>query len=141
MQVLTFENFGAGPYGSMYLADLGAEVIKVESRAHGGDATRGMGPYFLGEHDSYFFQTFNLNKKSITLDLKHAAGRSAFLRLVQRADVVMNNLRGDQPQKLGLDYATLGTANPRILCAHLSAYGRDPRPRSRSTASRRGPRR
>jgi crotonobetainyl-CoA:carnitine CoA-transferase CaiB-like acyl-CoA transferase len=125
LRVLTFENFGAGPFGSMYLADLGAEVIKIESRAQGGDATRGMGPYFLGEHDSQFFQTFNLNKKSVALDLKHPAGRAAFRRLVQGADVVMNNLRGDQPQKLGLDYATLGTANPRILCAHLSAYGRD----------------
>ena len=109
----------------MYLADLGAEVVKIESRAQGGDATRGMGPYFLGEHDSYFFQTFNLNKKSVTLDVKHPAGRAAFLRLVREADVVMNNLRGDQPAKLGLDYASLGAVNPRVLCAHLSAYGRD----------------
>ena len=125
IRVLTFENFGAGPFGSMYLADLGAEVVKIESRAQGGDATRGMGPYFLGEHDSYFFQTFNLNKKSVTLDVKHPAGRAAFLRLVREADVVMNNLRGDQPAKLGLDYASLGAVNPRVLCAHLSAYGRD----------------
>jgi crotonobetainyl-CoA:carnitine CoA-transferase CaiB-like acyl-CoA transferase len=125
IRVLTLENFGAGPFGSMYLADLGAEVIKVESRAQGGDATRSMGPYFLGEHDSDFFQTFNLNKKSLVLDLKHPAGRDAFRRLVRTADVVMNNLRGDQPEKLGLDYGALGPVNPRILCAHLSAYGRD----------------
>jgi crotonobetainyl-CoA:carnitine CoA-transferase CaiB-like acyl-CoA transferase len=125
IRVLTFENFGAGPFGSMYLADLGAEVIKIESRAQGGDATRGMGPYFLGAHDSHFFQTFNLNKKSVALDLKHAEGRDAFRRLAGTADVVLNNLRGDQPEKLGLDYATLGPANPRLLCAHLSAYGRD----------------
>jgi crotonobetainyl-CoA:carnitine CoA-transferase CaiB-like acyl-CoA transferase len=125
VRVLTFENFGAGPFGSMYLADLGAEVIKIESREQGGDATRGMGPYFLGPHDSHFFQTFNLNKKSVALDLKRAEGRDAFRRLAGTADVVLNNLRGDQPEKLGLDYATLGPANPRLLCAHLSAYGRD----------------
>jgi crotonobetainyl-CoA:carnitine CoA-transferase CaiB-like acyl-CoA transferase len=125
IRVLTFENFGAGPFGSMYLADLGAEVVKIENRAQGGDATRGMGPYFLGPHDSHFFQTFNLNKKSVALNLKRTEGHDAFRRLVRTADVVMNNLRGDQPGKLGLDYAALATANPRILCAHLSAYGRD----------------
>ena len=125
LRVLTFENFGAGPFGSMYLADLGAEVVKIESPDQGGDATRNMGPFFLGEHDSHFFQTFNLNKKSVVLNLKHAGGRDAFRRLVRTADVVMNNLRGDQPEKLGLDYAALGPVNPRILCAHLSAYGRD----------------
>jgi crotonobetainyl-CoA:carnitine CoA-transferase CaiB-like acyl-CoA transferase len=125
IRVLTFENFGAGPFGSMYLADLGAEVIKVESRDQGGDATRGMGPFFLGEHDSHFFQTFNLNKKSLALNLKRPEGREAFRRVVRTADVVMNNLRGDQPEKLGLDYAALGPVHPRILCAHLSAYGRD----------------
>jgi len=125
LRVLTFENFGAGPFGSMYLADFGAEVIKIEHRGQGGDATRGMGPFFLGEHDSHFFQTFNLNKKSLTLDLKQADGQQVFRRLVATSDVVMNNLRGDQPAKLGLEYATLGAVNPRIVCAHLSAYGRD----------------
>lgn len=123
-RVLTFENFGAGPYGSLYLADLGAEVIKVENREQGGDATRGMGP-FLGEHDSHFFQAFNYNKKSVCLNLKTGAGREAFRRLAASAHVVMNNLRGDQPEKLGLTYAQLADANPRLVCAHLSAYGRD----------------
>jgi crotonobetainyl-CoA:carnitine CoA-transferase CaiB-like acyl-CoA transferase len=125
IRVLTFENFGAGPFGSMYLADLGAEVVKIENYEQGGDATRGMGPCFLGPHDSHFFQTFNLNKKSVALNLKRAEGHDAFRRLVRTADVVLNNLRGDQPEKLGLDYAALGPVNPRILCAHLSAYGRD----------------
>ena len=125
LRVLTFENFGAGPFGSLYLADLGAEVVKVESREQGGDATRSMGPFFLGPHDSHFFQTFNLNKKSVALNLKHPTGRAAFQRLARTADVVMNNLRGDQPEKLGLDYATLGPVNPKLVCAHLSAYGRD----------------
>jgi crotonobetainyl-CoA:carnitine CoA-transferase CaiB-like acyl-CoA transferase len=84
-----------------------------------------MGPYFLGDHDSHFFQTFNLNKKSVALNLKRPQARDAFHRLVRTADVVLNNLRGDQPGKLGLDYAALGPVNPRVLCAHLSAYGRD----------------
>jgi len=125
IRVLTFEGFGAGPYGSMHLADLGAEVIKIENRAQGGDASRGMGPYFLGEHDSHYFQTFNLNKKSCTLDLKHPLGLQAFRRLAATADAVLNNLRGDQPEKLGLTYAALQSVNPRIVCAHVSAYGRD----------------
>ncbi|MFZ9048919.1 MAG: CaiB/BaiF CoA transferase family protein [Steroidobacteraceae bacterium] len=122
-RILTFENFGAGPYGSMFLADLGAEVIKVENRPQGGDATRAMGP-FLGEHDSHFFQAFNFNKKSVCLDLKSESGREAFRRLAATADVVLNNLRGDQPAKLGLTYQALADCNPRLVCAHLSAYGR-----------------
>ncbi len=109
----------------MYLADLGAEVIKIENRAQGGDATRGMGPYFLGEHDSHFFQTFNLNKRSVCLDLKTAEGQAIFRKLVAKSDAVLNNLRGDQPDKLGLTYAALRDCNPRLVCAHLSAYGRD----------------
>lgn len=125
IRILTFENFGAGPFGSMYLADLGAEVIKIENREQGGDATRNMGPHFLGPDDSHFFQTFNLNKKSVTLNLKHPKGQALFRQLAGTADAVMNNLRGDQPDKLGLTYAALQTANPRLVCAHLSAYGRD----------------
>ena len=124
LRILAVEQYGAGPYGSMHLADLGAEVIKIESPP-GGDVSRGTGPYFLGEGDSLFFQTFNLNKRSLRLDLKAAEGREVFERLVGTADAVLNNLRGDQPAKLGLDYARLGKLNPKIVCAHLSAYGRD----------------
>ena len=123
-RVLTFENFGAGPYGSLFLADLGAEVVKIENRGQGGDATRTMGPR-IGEQDSFFFQTFNFNKKSVCLNLKTDGGRAAFRRLAATAHVVMNNLRGDQPEKLGLTYAQLADVNPRLVCAHLSAYGRD----------------
>jgi len=125
LRILTFEGFGAGPFGSMYLADLGAEVIKIESRKQGGDASRSMGPFFLGEHDSHYFQTFNLNKKSVTVNLKHPLGQRVFQRLVSSADAVLNNLRGDQPEKLGLTYAALQQFNAGIVCAHLSAYGRD----------------
>ena len=125
IRVLTFEAFGAGPFGSMYLADLGADVIKIENRAQGGDATRIMGPYFLGELDSHFFQTFNTNKRSVCLNLKTTEGQQLFHQLVGKSHAVLNNLRGDQPDKLGLTYAALKDANPRIVCAHLSAYGRD----------------
>ena len=124
LRILAVEQYGAGPYGSMHLADLGAEVIKIESPP-GGDISRATGPYFLGEGDSLFFQTFNLNKRSLRLDLKAAEGREVFEKLVATADAVLNNLRGDQPAKLGLDYATLSKLNPKIVCAHLSAYGRD----------------
>ena len=125
LRVLTFEAFGAGPFGSMYLADLGADVIKIENREQGGDATRNMGPFFLGPNDSHFFQTFNINKRSVCLNLKTNEGQQLFRRLVGRSNAVLNNLRGDQPDKLGLTYAALKDANPRIVCAHLSAYGRD----------------
>lgn len=124
LRILAVEQYGAGPYGSMFLADLGAEVVKIESPPDG-DVSRATGPYFLGDGDSEFFQTFNLNKRSIRLDLKHPDGRRIFERLVATADAVMNNLRGDQPTKLGLDYAALGPIRPAIVCAHLSAYGRD----------------
>jgi crotonobetainyl-CoA:carnitine CoA-transferase CaiB-like acyl-CoA transferase len=129
LRVLTFEAFGAGPYGSMLLADLGAEVIKVENASTGGDAARHVGP-MLANGDSQYFQTWNMNKKSVTLDLKTAEGRAGFEQLVETADAVMNNLRGDQPEKLGLDYASLKHLNPRIVCLHISAYGRDNERRS-----------
>lgn len=125
IRVIAIEQYGAGPFGSMQLADMGAEVIKIENPATGGDIARQSGPYFLGDDDSDFFQTFNRSKKSLTLDLKSRGGREVFERMVQSADVVMNNLRGDQPAKLGLDYDSLGSVKREIICGHLSAYGRD----------------
>lgn len=124
VRILAVEQYGAGPWGSAYLAELGAEVIKIENPAEGGDTGRTVGPYFFANGDSHFFQTFNRNKRSIALDLKHADGRALFLRLAEHADGVWNNLRGDLPAKLGLDFGSLATVNPRIVCAHLSAYGR-----------------
>jgi len=124
VRILSFEQYGAGPYGSMFLADLGADVVKAE-HPRSGDVSRGTGPHLLGAGDSQFFQTFNLNKRSLTLDLKHPRGREVLHRLLPRFDAVMNNLRGDQPARLGLDYHALGAVQPAIVCAHLSAYGRD----------------
>lgn len=124
IRILSVEQYGAGPYGTLLLADLGAEVIKIEDPTRGGDVSRSVGPYMLGEGDSEFFQTFSYGKKSVTLDLKSDDGRREFEALVKTADAVANNLRGDQPGKLGLTYDDLKTVNPKIVCAHLSAYGR-----------------
>jgi crotonobetainyl-CoA:carnitine CoA-transferase CaiB-like acyl-CoA transferase len=124
LRILAVEVYGAGPFGTAHLADLGAEVIKIEQR-EGGDVSRAVGPYYLGEGDSHFFQSLNRNKKSITLDLKHPRGREVLHRLAATADGLMGNLRGDQPEKLEITYEFLRQGNPRIVCAHLSAYGRD----------------
>lgn len=124
VRILTIENYGAGPFATMYLADMGAEVIKIESPATGGDSSRASGPHFLGESDSHFFQTFNLGKRSLSLDLRKPEGREVFHRLVASSDAVLNNLRGDQPEKLGLTYEALAPIRPSIVCAHLSGYGR-----------------
>ena len=124
VRVLAVEQYGAGPFGTMYLANQGAEVIKIENPRDGGDMARAVGPHFFGPEDSQFFHSFNVNKKSLTLDLTQDAGRAIFHQLVKTADAVANNLRGDVPEKLGLDYASLKEVNPAIVCAHLSAYGR-----------------
>jgi crotonobetainyl-CoA:carnitine CoA-transferase CaiB-like acyl-CoA transferase len=125
LRVLTIEQFGAGPYGSMFLADLGAEVIKIENVAAGGDAARHVGPHMLAPGESHYFQTWNMNKQSVALDIKSPAGRAAFEQLVTTTDAVINNLRGDQPDKLRLGYAHLKHLNPKVVCLHISAYGRD----------------
>ena len=124
IRVLTLEQFGAGPYGTMFLAELGAEVIKIEA-PEGGDPSRQVGPYKLGDNDSEYFQAWNLGKKSVTLDMKSEAGRRQFEALVKGADCVVNNMRGTQPAKLGIDYASLKHLKPSIVCLHISAYGRD----------------
>ncbi len=123
-RILSVEQYGAGPYGTMFLAQLGAEVIKIEP-PQGGDSSRATGPFFLGADDSLFYQTFNLNKRSLTLDLKSPAGQDILHRLVRTADAVTNNARGDQAAVLGIDHAALGATNPAIVCVHASAYGRD----------------
>ncbi|HEY1797603.1 MAG TPA: CoA transferase [Stellaceae bacterium] len=125
LKVIAVEQYGAGPYGSMQLADLGAEVWKIENPADDGDMSRRVGPYFQGDNDSYFYQSFNRNKRSVTLDLKKPAAKRVLHAMVAKADGLLDNLRGDLPRRLGLDYAALKGANPKIVCAHLSAYGRD----------------
>lgn len=128
-RILSAEQYGAGPYGTMFLAQLGADVIKIEppriDGKGGGDTARAVGPHFLRDGESLYFQSFNLNKRSITLDLRSDRGQDIFKQLVAESHAVANNMRGDIPARLGLDYAALKSVNPAIVCAHLSAYGRD----------------
>jgi crotonobetainyl-CoA:carnitine CoA-transferase CaiB-like acyl-CoA transferase len=124
-RILTVEQFGAGPYATQYFADLGAEVIKLENSETKGDASRHIGPFMVGENDSLYFQGWHTNKKSVTINLKSEEGQRHLKRLVEGADAIINNLRGDQAAKLGLDYKALSSVNPRIVCGHISAYGRD----------------
>jgi crotonobetainyl-CoA:carnitine CoA-transferase CaiB-like acyl-CoA transferase len=124
MRILSVEQYAAGPYGTMFLAELGAEVIKVEN-AQGGDPARYTGPHFAAPGEGEYFHTWNMGKQSVTLDLKSDEGRAAFHSLAAGADAVVNNLRGDQARKLGLDYAALKSVNPALVCLHISAYGRD----------------
>lgn len=125
LKIVSVEQFGAAPYCTMLLAELGATVIKIENAAIGGDPARKTGPYYLGENDSEYFQSFNSSKKSVALDLRSEEGRKALDGLIARSDVVMNNLRGDLPAKMGLDYPALSELKPSIVCVHISAYGRD----------------
>ena len=124
VRVLTVEQYGAGPFGTMFLADQGAEVIKIENPNDGGDMARDVGPYYFAPGDSLFFHSFNRNKKSLTLDLGRAEGQAVLHDLVRTADAVACNLRGDVPGKLGLTYDDLKAHNPMIVCAQLTAYGR-----------------
>jgi crotonobetainyl-CoA:carnitine CoA-transferase CaiB-like acyl-CoA transferase len=129
LRVLAVEQYGAGPFGTQFLADMGAEVIKIENCADGGDVGRSVGPHFLQgvapDQASLFFHSFNRNKKSICLDLASDEGRRALQALAAGADGLVCNLRGDVPAQLGLTYESLCVANPRIVCAHLTGYGRD----------------
>ncbi|MEE4537199.1 MAG: CoA transferase [Erythrobacter sp.] len=133
-RVISAEQYGAGPYGTMFLAQMGAEVIKIEppgkvgkdgKRRGGGDTARAVGPHFLREGESTYFNAFNLNKRSLTLDLHAHEGQAILKKLAATSHAVANNMRGDLPARLGLDYSTLRDVNPAIVCAHLSAYGRD----------------
>ncbi|GGJ98574.1 CaiB/BaiF CoA transferase family protein [Pseudomonas matsuisoli] len=125
VRIVAVEQYGAGPFGTQHLADLGAEVIKIENPNDGGEVGRQVGPYFFEEGDSHFYQSFNRNKKSVTLDLKNPADKAQLIELIKTADALYDNLRGDLPEKLGLTYEQLKEHNPALVCAHLSAYGRE----------------
>jgi crotonobetainyl-CoA:carnitine CoA-transferase CaiB-like acyl-CoA transferase len=122
VRVLSIEQFGAGPWATLQLADLGADVIKIEDPVSGGDVGRYVPPYQEGE-DSLFFETFNRGKRSLSLDLRHPRGRKVFEDLVRGVDAVYSNLRGDHPAQLRLRYADLCELNPRIVCCSLSGFG------------------
>jgi crotonobetainyl-CoA:carnitine CoA-transferase CaiB-like acyl-CoA transferase len=122
VRVLAIEQFGAGPWGTLQLADLGADVVKLEDPSSGGDVGRYVPPFQEGEH-SLFFETFNRGKRSISLDLRHPQARSVLEDLVRSVDAVYSNLRGDQPARLGLTYDALAHVNPRVVCCSLSGFG------------------
>ncbi|TCP53082.1 crotonobetainyl-CoA:carnitine CoA-transferase CaiB-like acyl-CoA transferase [Tamaricihabitans halophyticus] len=122
VRVLAIEQYGAGPFGSVHLADLGAEIIKVEDPGTGGDVGRHTPPY-AEDGDSLFFEAFNRNKRSVALDLNSAAGRAVFDDLVRTSDAVYSNLRGDVPAKMRIRYDDLKHLNPAIVCCSLTGYG------------------
>ena len=122
VRIVAVEQYGAGPWGSLHLADLGADVIKIEDPRGGGDVGRYVPPFQEGA-DSLFFETFNRGKRSLRLDITSPAGRAVLEDLVRVSDAVYGNLRGDVPAKLRLRYQDLKEVNPRVVCCFLSAYG------------------
>lgn len=122
LRIVAVEQYGAGPFGSVHLADLGADVIKIEDPATGGDVGRYVPP-FQEEEDSLFYETFNRNKRSLSLNLSTPSGREVFEDLVRVSDAVYANLRGDVPAKLKIRYEDLAPINPRIVCVNISGFG------------------
>jgi formyl-CoA transferase len=121
LRVLDLTEHMAGPFCTMILADMGAEVLKLE-RPGKGDSSRAMGD---GTERNPFFRYINRNKKSVTLDYKSAAGRAVFLRLVRSVDVLVENYRATVMERAGLGYAALAAENPRLVYAQLSGFGAD----------------
>ncbi len=121
VRVLELGQVLAGPFAGAILADLGAEVVKIE-RVEGGDDARRMGPEFR-HGDALNFHLFNRGKQSVSLDLKSAEGRAAFERLAGEADIFIHNLRPGVPAKLGIDGPALCARHPRLIYGEISAFG------------------
>jgi crotonobetainyl-CoA:carnitine CoA-transferase CaiB-like acyl-CoA transferase len=121
-RILALTQLGAGPYAMTILGDLGAEIIKLEDPAAGGDEARNVPPHAEGG-DSLYFQSLNRNAKSLTLNLRTAEGREILRRLAAVSDALYANARGDLPAKLGLTYDSLKGANARLVCCSLSGFG------------------
>lgn len=119
-RVLEICHMLAGPYCGLLLADLGAEVIKIETGE--GDIARSTGPHALGPHNIYF-ASLNRNKKSVLLNLKGPADRARFEELVISADALITNLRPDAIERLGLTYEALRRLNPQLVCVALTGFG------------------
>jgi len=122
IKILSLEQYGAGPFGSLHLADLGAEVIKIEDPNFNGDVGRYVPPFNKGT-DSLFHETFNRGKKSIVIDINSDEGRKVFNELVKKSDVVYSNFRGDVPEKLKITYDYLKSINKKIVCVSLTGFG------------------
>ena len=124
IKVLDLTRLLPGPMASLHLADLGAEVIKIEDTG-AGDYARGMGAGAARGQDSLFFRMINRNKKSLRLDLKQAEGVAVFMRLVKDADIVLEGFRPGVTDKLGVGYAAVSDVNPRIVYGSITGYGQD----------------
>ncbi len=122
IRVIDLTRIVAGPYCSMVLGDLGAEIIKIE-QPKTGDESRAWGPPWLEKSVSAYFVCLNRNKKSITLNLKHPEGIEVFKKLVQKSDVVLENFRPGTMDELGLGYEALREINPRIVYCDITGYG------------------
>jgi crotonobetainyl-CoA:carnitine CoA-transferase CaiB-like acyl-CoA transferase len=120
VKVLDFTAIMAGPYCTLMLADMGAEVVKIESFPEG-DGSRKFDPKVNGE--SYCFAVLNRNKKSLALNLKSARGKEIFLKLARDADIVIENYRPGVTRKLGIDYPALKAVNPDVIYASISGFG------------------
>lgn len=122
IRILDLTQFLSGPYATMILGDLGAEIIKVES--HQGDAAREIPPYFVGA-DSAYYLSVNRNKKSIAVDMKHTSGRTIVQNLAKKCDVLIENFRPGVMQKLGMSYDDLSRDNPGLIWCSISGFGQD----------------
>jgi formyl-CoA transferase/CoA:oxalate CoA-transferase len=122
VRIIDLSQMLAGPYSTLIMADLGAEVIKVEPPEKG-DRIRQMGPHWVDGESAYFISV-NRNKKSLTLNLKDPKGREIFYKLVKKSDVVFDNFRPGTREKLGIDHETLQKHNPGIISCSISAYGK-----------------
>ena len=127
VRVLAIEQFVAGPYGSMLLADAGAEVIKIEQPGQGEEYRREGPPLpdLPAPLNGSYFWRLNRGKRSVTLDLSQPAGRELFLGLVRQSDVVWENLKAGSLERLGLDYPTLRAANPAIIYLTITGFGHE----------------
>ncbi len=124
IRVIDLTRMLAGPYATMLLADMGAEVVKVED-PDGGDPIRRMGPPFEADGSSAYFNAVNRNKKSVVIDLRSNAGRAQFLELVRTADAVVDNFRAGVLERLGLTHATLAAVKADIVTCSMTAFGED----------------
>ena len=120
VKVLDFTAIMAGPYCTLMLADMGADVLKVESFPEG-DGSRRFDPKVNGE--SYCFAVLNRNKKSLALNMKDARGKEIFLKLARDADIIIENYRPGVTRKLGIDYEAVKAINPGIIYASISGFG------------------
>jgi succinate---hydroxymethylglutarate CoA-transferase len=124
IRVVDFSRVIAGPFCTQILSDMGAEIIKIENPDGGDDTRKGAGPRAGGEKgESHFFMTYNRGKKSVALDFTKPDGQAAVLKLLEKADVLVENFRPGVLKKYGLDYASLHKKFPRLIYLSVSAYG------------------